>query len=110
MSASTADRIDSEESWESLVGRVADEFLGRLERGELPDAEEYAARHPHAADLIRRTLAAMDLAGGSLGGSANAADPIPEALGDFRIVREVGRGGMHGAVVDDMTAVVLRYR
>jgi serine/threonine protein kinase/Flp pilus assembly protein TadD len=92
VSASPIDRVD--ESAESLVGRVADEFLGRRERGEDPSVEEYAARYPHAAELIRRTLAALNLAGGSLGGSTAADESVPEAIGDFRIVREVGRGGM----------------
>ena len=41
------------ESLESLVGRVADEFLVRQERGEQPDIEEYVARYPQAANLIR---------------------------------------------------------
>src|SRR5712692_5607270 len=33
-------------SMESLLGEVADEFTQRLNRGEQPDIEEYAARYP----------------------------------------------------------------
>jgi hypothetical protein len=100
------------ESLDSLVGRVADEFLARQERGERPDPEEYAARHPEAADLIRRALAALRAVGES-----NLADgtllppgepPVPESLGDFRILREVGRGGM--SVVYEAEQVSLRRR
>lgn len=99
-----------DDSLESLVGRVADDYLARRERGESPDPEEYAARLPHAADLIRRTLAALALAGGSLAGAQpSAADTdLPDALGDFRLVREVGRGGM--GVVYEAEQLSLRRR
>ena len=46
---------------DSLVGQVADEFLRRQERGERPDPEEYAARHPEAASLIRNALQSLRL-------------------------------------------------
>ena len=48
-------------SLESLVGRVADEFLRRQEQGERPDVEEYAARYPEAAPVLRKVLAALAL-------------------------------------------------
>src|SRR5713226_2119377 len=85
-------------SLESLVGQVADEFLRRQERGERPDVEEYAARYPQAAPVLRKVLGALGLLEQSLAG-ANPPETIPEGpvtgvLGDFRILREVGRGGM----------------
>ena len=40
-------------SLEELVGRVADEYTARLRAGQRPDVEEYAARYPHAAALLR---------------------------------------------------------
>jgi serine/threonine protein kinase/tetratricopeptide (TPR) repeat protein len=84
---------------ESLVGQVADEFLRRQERGERPDVEEYAARYPQAAAVLRKVLAALDLLEQSLVQSAAAAGtsseaPVTGVLGDFRLLREVGRGGM----------------
>jgi serine/threonine protein kinase/Flp pilus assembly protein TadD len=85
-------------SLESLVARVADEFIARQKRGERPDVEEYAARYPEAAALLRKVLAAVEVVGLSLS-AAGAAGAGPEgavtgALGDFRLLREVGRGGM----------------
>jgi hypothetical protein len=44
--------VQEDLSLESLVARVADEFLERQKRGERPDAEEYAARHPQAAPVL----------------------------------------------------------
>src|SRR5436305_83474 len=39
-------------SLESLVAEVADDFVARQQRGEEPDIEDYAARHPHLAAVI----------------------------------------------------------
>jgi serine/threonine protein kinase/Tfp pilus assembly protein PilF len=90
-----AERLDS------LVGQVADEFLARQERGERPDIEEYAARYPGAANPIRDVLRSLRLVE-SAGGAGFGSDPpartpdelVVGVLGDFRIVREIGRGGM----------------
>jgi eukaryotic-like serine/threonine-protein kinase len=98
-------------SVESLVARVADEFLERQKNGERPDIEEYAARHPEAAELLRKVLAALELIGRSqLGGSGLPAMLTEPAgtLGDFLIGREVGRGGM--GVVYEAEQISLRRR
>jgi serine/threonine protein kinase/Flp pilus assembly protein TadD len=90
-------RVAEEQGLESLVGRLADEFLARQEVGEQPDVEEYVARHPQAADLLRKVLASLQLLGASLSGAGPTAPGGEEAagtLGDFRILREAGRGGM----------------
>src|SRR5262249_33838354 len=85
-------------SVESLVARVADEFRERQARGERPDPEEYAQRHPEAAELLRKVLASLKVLGlclsaGEPGASATGEGPTG-TLGDFRLIREVGRGGM----------------
>jgi serine/threonine protein kinase/Flp pilus assembly protein TadD len=98
-------------SMESLVARVADEFLERQKNGERPDIEEYAARYPEAAELLRKVLASLELIGrsqfGGPGLSATADEP-PATLGDFRILREVGKGGM--GVVYEAEQLSLRRR
>ncbi len=83
---------------------LGDEFAERLREGSAPSIDEYVAMHPELADDIRATfpsIAMMEklsrkehtertferqtsrLIGDSL-----------ETLGDFQIIREIGRGGM----------------
>jgi serine/threonine protein kinase/Flp pilus assembly protein TadD len=91
----------SDASAEALMGAVVDEFLDRLGRGERPDVEEYAREHPRLATVLRQMLPALRVmhlsaAAPHVQAAAAPAEVIePEGpLGDFRIVREVGRGGM----------------
>jgi serine/threonine protein kinase len=83
---------------EALVGQVADEFLRRQAGGERPDIEEYAARHPEAADVLRKVLASLRLFDASRPsgepGTNAPGDAMTGTLGDSRLLREVGRGGM----------------
>jgi serine/threonine protein kinase len=86
-------------SLESIVARIADEFTAERKRGARPDPSVYARRHPAFAHVIRQVLSALDLADLSswsgVGHSDQAAvEAPPRHLGDFRIVREIGRGGM----------------
>ena len=72
---------------DTRLGLLLDEYLDRACHGECPDPDEYAARFPDLADTFRRLAAA-------LGTLASARDDAPPAVPGFRVVREVGRGGM----------------
>jgi WD40 repeat protein len=87
------------------VERLAEEFLDRKRRGERPTLREYVERHPELADEIRDLFPAllmMEDLGESSGGTTGppAADECVapgarlDRLGDYRILREIGRGGM----------------
>jgi WD40 repeat protein/serine/threonine protein kinase len=86
------------------VEQLAEEFLTRYRQGERPSLSEYVHKHPDLAELIREYFPAMVVMEelGSFGGSANDTVPrtvteggkIPQQLGEYRILREVGRGGM----------------
>jgi serine/threonine protein kinase len=89
-----------ETSLEGLLAEVTDEFLGRVKRGEEPSVEEYAARHPALAEVLRQMLPALTLMRSPASASGlgeNGETPAcigAQTLGDFRLGREVGRGGM----------------
>ncbi|MGA2066329.1 MAG: protein kinase [Thermoguttaceae bacterium] len=80
---------------------LAAEFMERQRRGESPSVAEYAARHPElAADIeeVFPTIAVMERlkAHKEQGSSPRASlgGVRLERLGDFRILSEIGRGGM----------------
>jgi serine/threonine protein kinase len=83
-----------------IVLELAEEFLARYRKGERPLVREYIARHPELADEIREVFPAMAM----MEKIAIIEEPPPERrhggslmlqqLGDYRIIREVGRGGM----------------
>jgi WD40 repeat protein/serine/threonine protein kinase len=94
----------SDSSRDVLLERLAEEFVERHRRGERPPLTEYADRYPDLAPDIRALFPALvqierlkPAAGDRTGPHVPSAVPgaaCPERLGDFRIVREVGRGGM----------------
>jgi serine/threonine protein kinase len=83
--------------------RLAAEFLDRRRRGENPSPSEYAERYPQWAEQIVEFFPALEVMEGlkpgsrdqtaSLPGAATAA-PRLEQLGEYRILREIGHGGM----------------
>jgi hypothetical protein len=90
-------QVQEDCSVESLIGRVADEFLTRQTQGEKPSVEEYVARHPEAAELLRNVLTSLRMIDCFEEAPATPqldTEPTTRTLGDFRLVREVGRGGM----------------
>jgi eukaryotic-like serine/threonine-protein kinase len=87
------------------VEELAEEFLDRHRRGEWPSPSEYAARLPDRAAEIRELfpflLGMEDVRPDAPSRSrCSATGPVapegeaPDQLGDYRIVREIGRGGM----------------
>jgi len=82
---------------------LADEFAARCRRGEPASVLEYAAKHPEYAAQIEALFPAVALMEqlrrdetarreAAVRQSATAAPP--DHLGDFEILREIGRGGM----------------
>src|SRR6516225_553062 len=86
------------------VEKLAQEFVERHRGGERPSLSEYTARYPELADEIRDLFPALVMmeelkpaaAEGTetAAGGARAESKKLERIGDYRILREVGRGGM----------------
>jgi serine/threonine protein kinase/WD40 repeat protein len=80
------------------VEQLAEEFLDRLRRGERPSLSEYARRFPDLADRVRRLFPALvlmeQLGAPAEQDSAKSVSAGLTKLGEYRILREVGRGGM----------------
>src|SRR5262245_43617837 len=81
---------------------LAEEFAARFRRGERPSLQEYIDRCPEFADEIRELFPALvkgerlKVDGPERHDTENAAAAVPPLgqVGDYRILQEVGRGGM----------------
>ncbi|HLJ93704.1 MAG TPA: tetratricopeptide repeat protein [Gemmataceae bacterium] len=88
--------------FDRLAADVIAEITDRRHRGETVDVAEYLTRYPELAARLRPLMAALDMLAqcsstpGSVRslGKSVAGDEIDGTLGDFRLLRQVGRGGM----------------
>jgi tetratricopeptide (TPR) repeat protein len=84
------------------LAEVLEEYLADLERGEAPDRQTLLARHPDLARQLTSCLDCLEVAqrigtqlrDDTADGPPQADPDFPMQLGDFRILHEVGRGGM----------------
>lgn len=85
------------------LAQILDEYLQGLERGEPIAPEELLARYPHLADRLRGYLSGLKLFHHAIAnpplqalsvGSGDNGQELVGKLGDFHLVREIGRGGM----------------
>jgi tetratricopeptide (TPR) repeat protein/tRNA A-37 threonylcarbamoyl transferase component Bud32 len=89
---------------QNRLAAILDEYLQGLERGEPISPEELLARNPDVADPLRGYLSGLRIFHQA---AASPQEPFVESdigrrdghdlhgdLGDFRLVREIGRGGM----------------
>jgi eukaryotic-like serine/threonine-protein kinase len=87
------------------VELLSEEFLARIRRGEAVTPEEYAQKHPELAEEILAVFPALlmmedlggetsDLTASLASGTGVVAGSTAGRLDEFRLLREVGRGGM----------------
>src|SRR5262245_55641859 len=86
---------------ERRLDEVATAYLKALEAGRPPDCSAWLARYPDLAEDLKEFFRDQDEVNGLAAPLRAVAQakwaPVPDEtgrLGDFRIVREVGRGGM----------------
>ena len=103
---------------DSIQAELVEQYLRRLQAGETVDSSEFAAQYPEHAEALRQLLPALQMMA-ELSRSAvrdRSSPPLSDAIsgpdlgvvGDFRILREVGRGGM--GVVYEAEQLSLRRR
>src|SRR5437660_3347730 len=84
--------------------QAVEEYLAQLESGRAPSRDEILRRYPDLTDALTQCLDGLELvhkaavrkpAPSEATAQAAAADNLTAApLGDFQIIREIGRGGM----------------
>ncbi|MEX2186266.1 MAG: protein kinase [Pirellulales bacterium] len=105
-SPSDATPLDDSLHDDSRLGDLVDEFAARWQAGEIGNTEEFIRANAPYAEALRRLLPTVQVMA-ELGDAAARPQPRaferlsdatdesgPRTLGDFRIVREIGRGGM----------------
>ena len=87
---------------EQRLFQVVQDYLAELEYGAKPNRDEWLARHPDLSPTLTECFDSLDFLR-SAAGAVSPLGPSPPwnlgvhfetPLGDFRIVREIGRGGM----------------
>jgi serine/threonine protein kinase len=107
--------LDAElsQSQEERLQEVIAAYLRDVEAGRNPDHSELLTRHPDLAGELQSFFAGQEQIGGLAAPLRQVVEPIlgegiTGTLGDFRIVREVGRGGM--GIVYEAEQISLRRR
>jgi tetratricopeptide (TPR) repeat protein len=91
-------------STDQALGLLIEELTARIQAGQLVDVEACVGEHPEHDERLRQLLPALhllaDLGRSAASGAPSAlplaapGDDLSGTLGDFHIIREVGRGGM----------------
>ncbi len=81
--------VPPEEGGEALADLI-DELTNRLHHGDELDADALLRKHPAHAEQLRELLPALQ----ALARAAVTPEKALPTLGDFRLLRELGRGGM----------------
>ncbi len=93
---------NSSASQRDLIERLADTFITAYRAGQRPSIEDYVEQYPELADQLRDLIGALVVLERNAPNQRYGALPpgpaldrnTPREIGDFAIVREIGRGGM----------------
>ncbi len=104
------------ETEQDRLARILDDYLVAAERGAPIDPEELLERYPEDAVQLRRYLSGLQLFHNAAVAPEKARPALvtgggpraEQVIGDFRLVREIGRGGM--GVVYEAVQISLQRR
>ncbi len=82
------------EQQQERLTEVLDEYLRQLEAGKQQDRSELIAANPDLSHALREYLSKLDELNWFVSGDAQPPDVVGKQLGDYRLIRELGRGGM----------------
>ena len=94
---SDSKRSDTKGPDDAELFEFVDEFLDDRERGNKHPLDYYTARYPKLADAVRAEYASLTSSDASNGATDSAAQSSSKAIGPYKLIRELGRGGQ-GAV------------
>lgn len=81
---------------------IVEQFTAEIRAGRTPDVQQFVEQNPSHADELPDLLSSVAMIEGLKNYSPNSSVPdqhftdidVPDFLGEYRIVREIGRGGM----------------
>jgi hypothetical protein len=82
-----------------VLAELVEEITDKLHKGEPVDLEAYIGEHAAHAEALRQLMPALHMLSVTASSQENPSAALdttmlPGVLGDFRIIRELGRGGM----------------
>ncbi len=81
---------DHPQASDAQLVEILDQYLAELKTGTAPGRDELIQRHPQLAARLEACLAGLEF----IHRAERAGPEAPQRLGDFRLLREIGRGGM----------------
>ena len=93
---------------DDLVSKAVEEYFVAVERGESPELEHFVNRYPDIQDILKTVIPALQVADSSSSRPTAGHMNAERQLGDFRILRQLGRGGM--GIVYEAEQISMRRR
>ena len=86
--------MNPDSSTHDLLDELADEFVSRKQAGHDPTITEYCERYPALAGQIKEIFPTLELLQQARVSSESFDEQTVETIGDYRIIRRIGQGGM----------------
>jgi serine/threonine protein kinase len=89
---------ESTSAEDAKLALVLEDYLSQVEQGHSPNVREIIEANPEIADRLQGCLDSLRLVHATTSlfdfGTGDQADKTDRSLGDYRIIREIARGGM----------------